>query len=304
MRRTSIIGNRYGKLTVKEMVYNVKKFDKSQARTYCVCQCDCGKEIVADAYKLKSGVKQSCGCDTPEKRSKACRYNLEGQAFNRLTVIETMYGSKVRCKCECGNEVIVSTTDLISGHTQSCGCLQKERASECNTKDYRGVVSRYGVKLIKRYVKNAKGQWLWECECGLCSKRFYALPAHVLNGHITSCGCRRMSSREQLIENILIRENVSYRKQYSIPECKDKQVLLFDFALFDGEKMSALIEYDGRQHFEAIEFYGGKVQFDKTVRRDDIKNQYCIENGINLYRLPYTMTDEEIESKITSIIYP
>lgn len=65
--------------------------------------------------------------------------NLIGEKFGRLTVIEEAdsnikYRRAWRCKCECGNTkyVIVSTGELKSGHTQSCGCLQKERASKSN----------------------------------------------------------------------------------------------------------------------------------------------------------------------------
>lgn len=65
--------------------------------------------------------------------------NLIGKKFGRLTVIkEADSNIKHRrawcCKCECGNtkDVIVTTGDLKNGHTQSCGCLQRERASKSN----------------------------------------------------------------------------------------------------------------------------------------------------------------------------
>lgn len=34
-----------------------------------------------------------------------------------------------QCICDCGNSTIVPTEKLNSGHTQSCGCLHKERTS-------------------------------------------------------------------------------------------------------------------------------------------------------------------------------
>ena len=56
--------------------------------------------------------------------------DLSGQKFNRLTVIrrDESVLNKVSwiCKCECGNEISVTTSHLKCGHTQSCGCLQKE----------------------------------------------------------------------------------------------------------------------------------------------------------------------------------
>ena len=68
-----------------------------------------------------------------------------GDKYGRLTVIEevephiTSGGNKIRrvkCKCDCCNEVEVVTTlnSLRTGRTLSCGCLQKERISEINSK--------------------------------------------------------------------------------------------------------------------------------------------------------------------------
>jgi hypothetical protein len=38
----------------------------------------------------------------------------------------------VRCKCVCGNEVIVRKPHFINNHTKSCGCLNKEKTSQLN----------------------------------------------------------------------------------------------------------------------------------------------------------------------------
>lgn len=38
------------------------------------------------------------------------------------------------CKCDCGNEIVVSRRHLIDSSTLSCGCYAKEIASQCHTK--------------------------------------------------------------------------------------------------------------------------------------------------------------------------
>ena len=61
--------------------------------------------------------------------------DLTGQRFGRLTAIrptEQREGTNViwECACDCGSITYVSSSKLGSGHTQSCGCLQKEKAAE------------------------------------------------------------------------------------------------------------------------------------------------------------------------------
>lgn len=60
--------------------------------------------------------------------------DLTGRRFGRLTVLgqagKTKWGdSKWLCRCDCGNERVVSGGHLKSGHTQSCGCYAREEAS-------------------------------------------------------------------------------------------------------------------------------------------------------------------------------
>ncbi len=65
--------------------------------------------------------------------------DLTGQRFERLVVLRFVDKNQFRhslwlCECDCGIEKIVLGYDLKSGHTKSCGCLQKEKASIVNTK--------------------------------------------------------------------------------------------------------------------------------------------------------------------------
>ena len=68
------------------------------------------------------------------------RFNdLTNQKIGRLTVICQQGRNKDRhilwlCECECGNKIVVSSNALKSGHTQSCGCLQKDNTSKARKK--------------------------------------------------------------------------------------------------------------------------------------------------------------------------
>ena len=57
--------------------------------------------------------------------------DLTGQRFGRLTVIKRAENNKYgtaqwTCKCECGNTIYSTASNLKSGRTKSCGCLQRE----------------------------------------------------------------------------------------------------------------------------------------------------------------------------------
>lgn len=67
------------------------------------------------------------------------KVSLIGKTFARLTVVdidEIKTTQKKRChyicKCECGNMVSVASSQLLNGHTKSCGCLQRESVNKLN----------------------------------------------------------------------------------------------------------------------------------------------------------------------------
>lgn len=108
------------------------------------CQCECGTVVTKTAKQLRDGVK-SCGCLQREKAAKMGSQakgrpvrDLVGQVFGRLTVKQRMgedqSGPRWLCECECGQFKIISGRKLRDGLTRSCGCLQKEVATQTITK--------------------------------------------------------------------------------------------------------------------------------------------------------------------------
>lgn len=54
------------------------------------------------------------------------------------------------------------------------------------------------------------------------------------------------------------------------------------------------IEYDGIQHFKAIDYFGGEDGFLKYQARDNIKNNFCKTNNISLLRIRYDQSVQDI----------
>ena len=277
----------------------IKNGKKRRVRWHCRCNCDNEFDAIAD--NLKKRPNMTCNECANKRRSENNRIDVVGNRYGRLTILEIIpntHPTRVKCKCDCGNFYIGMQSDIVGKHTQSCGCLQRERASESNTKDWTGVISEYGVEFLYQDVMNDKGQWLWRCKCGVCGNEFTALPAKINNGHITSCGCSIQSAGERHILSVLQDLNADFVEQYSFSDCKHKYALRFDFAIFDNNKLLYLIEYDGKQHFEPIEWFGGVKGFEETKMRDNLKHIYCQEHNIPLLRFPYTLSAEEIKQNI------
>lgn len=295
-------GQKIGHLTVLHRAAD--KFSGGKRRTMWYCECDCvnHSEVVVSADYLKRSKSPSCGCEATNNRVKLNRKNNIGDKYGRLTIVDILWDNtrtKAVCRCDCGNIYTGVKADITSGHTQSCGCLQRDMASVSNTKDWAGYVSRWGVELLCQDHKNKSGQWVWRCRCGICGSEFFELPAKIHNGHVTSCGCRIQSAGEELIANSLTDMNIKFISQYTFENCKNRYVLRFDFGVIDSDgQLLGLIEYDGQQHFRPIDFFGGEESFCKTQENDKIKNEYCDSHNIPLLRIPYTLDRNEIQSKL------
>ena len=66
------------------------------------------------------------------------KIDMTGRVIGRLLVIEECgrdaHGQVLwRCRCECGNEVIVRGSSLRNEDTTSCGCYRRDRAGEVHT---------------------------------------------------------------------------------------------------------------------------------------------------------------------------
>lgn len=211
--------------------------------------------------------------------------DIKGQRFGRLIVTSraprTKRSEKARwsCVCDCGNTTISSGADLRKGHTQSCGCLRRERASQKNVVNEVG--NKYGnLTVIEEDGRTKQRSVVWKCQCD-CGNIISVRGSDLRNGHTQSCGCL-VSKAESTITNILNDFNINYETQYIFSDLlSDKLVpLRFDFAIFKNNKLSHLIEYDGEQHTNKNSLYYSET----IVKHDKLKNQYCETNGIELRR--------------------
>jgi hypothetical protein len=124
-RYHDLAGRRFGRWTVE----SAAESDGKSLRWNC--RCDCGNVGLVWSSSLKSGESQSCGCLRRELQKPE---DVTGKRFGRLTslrFIERRRGTAHwLCRCDCGNLATVCISSLKDGTTKSCGCYQRDRASE------------------------------------------------------------------------------------------------------------------------------------------------------------------------------
>lgn len=275
--RTNI---KYGKLTAIEYL------GKSKWK----CRCDCGNEKIVYGGHLENGHTKSCGCFRPP------RANLTNRTFGRLTVQEWSGNGKWKCICDCGNIILVQTNNLKNGNTQSCGCLQRDRASESS---YISLIGqRFGkLQVIERAENNRFGHVCYYCKCD-CGGETIVDATNLRNGNTSSCGCIK-SKGEMIINNWLQEHNFDFCSQYSFDNCvlSSGRRPFFDFVLFQNDKPYFIIEYNGRQHYEVTGGWNTEEAFAKTQGRDNEKLQWCENNHYPVLIIKYNEDIKKILEK-------
>lgn len=125
-----------------------------------------------------------------------------------------------------------------------------------------------------------------------CNTYWMVRPDDLLRGF--GCPNCQQSKGEKKISKWLENNNYDFEKQFTFKDLYDKNknsLLRFDFKLQCEDGSLILIEYDGIQHFKQNCFGNTLEDFKDIQRRDKLKNDYCKNNNITLYRIKYTDFD-------------
>lgn len=269
-----LTGQRFGRLVVVKLIGKDKFYDKIWE-----CKCDCGNVVHVKQGHLRSGHTTSCGCNKNNLKS------LVGQRFGNLVVLDRSddyvcpsNGKKYvqwKCRCDCGCEVVVLGTNLVSHSTVSCGC-QRPHAFQDLAGEVFGKLTV--IRQVASYV-NPNGRKLirYECRCE-CGRTILALANALRVGDVRSCGCSVNSKGEAIVSNWLRQHGIVYELHKSFPDCVSDigHKLNFDFYL---PEKHVLIECNGLQHYESIDFFGGVERFESQIRNDEIKAEYATLNN-------------------------
>lgn len=247
---------------------------------------ECGHECWKNPNKLLAG--QGCGV-------KECHYGLLSRNKTRSSA---QYVSDLAAKgyrYELLSEFVgvrsnVTVRNLKCGHVYSAKAGNILQGSGCpichgikdDNKFIQALNLKYGdaYKVLEPYV-NGLTPILVEHRCGY---RWKVTPKELMRKE--SCPRCSRSDGEQRIERFLSEHGFVFETQYWFNDCRDKNPLPFDFAVFIGDSVK-LIEFDGSHHYGKSKYWGGKSNYEAVLYHDAIKNAYCKQHNIPLLRIPY-----------------
>lgn len=184
-------------------------------------------------------------------------------------------------------------------------CATEETASKQrrSNDDFIKKIEEMGAEFIpdEKYI-NTNTPIRFVCKNG---HKFYRVPNNIISKNMITCPICNLSIGEKMVCDILNKLNIEYKYQYSFHDCKYHYKLPFDFYI---ESHNTCIEYDGIQHFEPTDFAGKGSEWAKrnlmTIQeKDEIKNNYCKKNNINLIRIPYWEL-KNIENILRNSLFP
>jgi len=190
----------------------------------------------------------------------------------------------------CMHEYEIAPTEILSG--RKCpSCYGKKLDTETfKRRVYELVGDEY--ELLSEYINAHTKVSLFHKECGSV---YSVTPNAFSNGNrCPNCVDYLNSRGVKKIIGFLDSKQIQYKREYKFDDCKYQKHLPFDFAIIEDDKIKCLIEFDGKQHFEPIESWGGEEAYIDVMVRDYTKNKYCRDNNIKLIRIPY-FEEENIE---------
>lgn len=193
------------------------------------------------------------------------------------------------CQCDCGNIYEISSQHLKN---QTCcpNCTWKKKVID-------ETGNQYGDLTVLKYIGQDKNRnALWECECS-CGNHIIVTGKSLRNKSKLNCGCKRITSHGAIkIKELLLQNNYNFIEEKTFDTCRfpDTNALAkFDFYLPD---INTIIEYDGPQHYGYTNHgWDTREHFLYVKQHDQYKEQWCKDNNIQLIRISYHKSLNQIE---------
>ncbi|HKM00499.1 MAG TPA: hypothetical protein VJ083_00425 [Sedimentibacter sp.] len=255
----------------------------------------CGNEYLRKPEKLLSR-GASCPKCNPYAKIRRTQDEFEKDAYDRFGDKYSVVGKYINIDSnvpirhnECGTVWSPNANAFLRGAINACPHCSKGGVSMTQEEFEKRIesIEEYDeYKFLEEYQGYDTKIPILHKDCGY---EYYVSPNKFISGR--RCPKCKATVGEKKVIRIMNKLKIPYVKEKSyIGLLYDKAALRFDFFVNN----SFLIEYDGIQHFKPIR-WNKKMSdeevnelFVKTQYRDIIKNEFCRDNKMNLYRIAYT----------------
>lgn len=254
--------------------------------------CPNGHKIHMKFSSFKNGHRCAKCSGNKKLTIEEVKHYIESFEYKILSSEYINNSTKLDMQCPKGHSFKMRFNDFKNG--QRCReCYNKFVGdSKRHSYDYvKNYIEMRGYELISKEYKNSKTKLVLKCPNGHIFEMTFE---KFKSGN--NCSVCKESKGERKICKILDNWEVVYKRQYRFNDCRSVRPLPFDFYLPD---YNTCIEFDGRQHFNQIEFFDPNLEdFNKRKNNDYIKDIYCKNKNIKLIRIPYWEFDD-----IENILY-
>lgn len=223
---------------------------------------------------------------------------IHGDNFDYAQVEYINESTKIKIKCNTCLTIFEQTPGAHIHHRHKC--------KRCNINNQTKTLEEF-IKHSKLVHGNKYDYSLTEyinahtnvkIKCNKCKNVFNQTPR---NHAVKGCPICNFSKGEEKCLEIL--QNSNFVKeiipQFKFKDCKNKLPLPFDFKVILNNYTFFILEFDGKQHYEEVEFFSRNL--DEQQRIDKIKHNYCENNDIKLLIIRYDEYNK-IENIITLFI--
>lgn len=226
------------------------------------------------------------------------KQKIKAMYGGEYTVLGDKYvNNKTKIKVKhniCGFEYEVRPDNILYGKK----CPHCAGNIKRTTKDFAKLVDKITLgeyELIGEYTNNRIKVKIKHKTCG---RTFDVTPDKFVGGK--RCPVCGGSIGENMIELYLRSKGVAFEKEYIFTECRYKRELKFDFYI---PSMKVCIEYNGMQHYEPIQAWGGEERLKIYQTRDHIKKTFCANNQLTLITIKYRqLAGEKLYNYIKEIL--
>lgn len=230
---------------------------------------------------------------------------LHGDKYEYFELKDLTSKKKIKIYCK---KCKLYFYQLVAGHLRGCGCtkcgnLNKGKTKLLSLKDFiekANEIHKDRYDYTESEYKNCRTNL--KIKCKKCNNYFFQTPSNHLSGK--GCPYCMQSKGELYIQDWLNKKGISFIIQKRFKECKDQNILPFDFYLPD---YNLCIEFQGQQHYDPklfIDRYKSKEKglyaYKKQKYHDTLKEIFCKNRKIRLLKIKY---NDNINVKLKGALY-